>query len=87
MIYKPLPASFDRKRCFETPLSHLKPLKVRQPNLRGCHCVVFQNRYWIYQVISGIFTTLARVKWLVALIPKEKFLKVIEGSIFINIYD
>ena len=25
----------------------LKPLKARQPNLRACHCVVFQNRYWI----------------------------------------
>ena len=35
-----------------------------------------------YQVISGIFTSLARVKWPVALIPMEKFLKVVEGNIF-----
>ena len=33
-----------------------------------------------YQVISGIFTALARVKW--SLIPMEKFLKVVERSIF-----
>ena len=35
-----------------------------------------------YQVISGIFTALARVKWPVTLIPMEKFLKVVEGNIF-----
>ena len=35
-----------------------------------------------YQVISGIFTALARVKWPVTLIPMEKFLRVSEGNIF-----
>ena len=35
-----------------------------------------------YQVISGIFTALAKVKWPVRLIPMEKFLKVVEGNIF-----
>ena len=33
----------------------LKPLKARQPNLRGCHCVVFQNRYWILSSHLGHF--------------------------------
>ena len=47
LIYKPLPTSFGREGCFGTPISHLKPPKVRQPNFRGCHCVVFQNRHWI----------------------------------------
>ena len=35
-----------------------------------------------YQVISGIFTALARVKWPVALIPMGQFLKVFEGNVF-----
>ncbi|CAH3018879.1 unnamed protein product, partial [Porites evermanni] len=35
-----------------------------------------------YQVISGIFTALVRVKWPVALIPMGQFLKVFEGNIF-----
>ena len=35
-----------------------------------------------YQVISGIFTALARVKWPVALMPMGLFLKVFEGNIF-----
>ena len=33
----------------------LKTLKARQPNLRGCHCVVFQNRYWILSSHLGYF--------------------------------
>ena len=55
LIYKPLPTSFGCKGCFGTPLSHLKPPKVRQPNVRGCHCVVFQNRYWILSSHLGYF--------------------------------
>ena len=35
-----------------------------------------------YQVISGIFSALARVKWPVALISMEKYLKLFEGNIF-----
>ena len=34
-----------------------------------------------YQVISGIFSALARVKWPVALISMEKYLKLFEGNI------
>ena len=55
MIYKPLPTSFGRNGCFGRPLSHLKPPKVRQPNFRGCHRVVFQNRFWILSSHLGYF--------------------------------
>ena len=55
LIHKPLTTSFGLEGCFGTPLSHLKPLKVRQPNLRGCHCIVFQNRYWILTSHLGYF--------------------------------
>ena len=55
LIYKPLPTSFGREGCFGIPPSHLKPPKVRQPNFRGCHCVVFQNRYWILSSHLGYF--------------------------------
>ena len=55
LIHKPLTTSFGLEGCFGTPLSHLKPHKVRQPNLRGCHCIVFQNRYWILTSHLGYF--------------------------------
>ena len=35
-----------------------------------------------YQVIAGIFSALAKVKWPITLISVEKFLKVFEGNIF-----
>ena len=35
-----------------------------------------------YQVISGIFSALARVQWPVVLISMEKYLKLVEGNIF-----
>ena len=35
-----------------------------------------------YQVVVGIFSALARVKWPVALISMEKYLKLFEGNIF-----
>ena len=55
LIHKPLTTSFGLEGCFGTPLSHLKPHKVRQPNLRGCHCIVFQNHYWILTSHLGYF--------------------------------
>ena len=35
-----------------------------------------------YQVIAGIFSALTRVKWPVALISMERYLKLVEGNIF-----
>ena len=82
LIYKPLPTSFGCKGCFGTPLSHLKPPKVRQPNVRGCHCVVFQNRYWILSSHLGYFYSVGASEVACNIDPHGKFLKVVERSIF-----
>lgn len=54
LIYKPLPTSFGRKGCFGTPLSHLKPPKVRQPNVRGCDCEVVERSIFQFALLSCI---------------------------------